>query len=116
LASYTGAKHLCDRGVCGLCTTLAVEFEGKSIQTVEGIAADPNWMPLIDACCKWDAMQCGSCAPGFLVSSKNLLDKNPKLTEDDCIQALDGNICCCGAYLRHPTSILESSSQIMRGA
>ena len=85
----TGAKHMCDRGACGSCTviidgravlscsTLAVECEGKSIQSVEGIAADPKWKPLIDAYCKWDAMQCGYCTPGMLVSSKALLDKNP---------------------------------------
>jgi aerobic-type carbon monoxide dehydrogenase small subunit (CoxS/CutS family) len=124
----TGAKHMCDRGACGSCTviidgravlacsTLAVECEGKSIQTVEGIAADPKWKPLIDAYCKWDAMQCGYCTPGFLVSSKALLDKNPKPTEEDCRQALAGNICCCGTYPRHPTAIIEAAPQITKGA
>jgi aerobic-type carbon monoxide dehydrogenase small subunit (CoxS/CutS family) len=124
----TGAKHMCDRGACGSCTviidgravlsctTLAVECEGKSIQTVEGIAADPKWKPLIDAYCKWDAMQCGYCTPGFMVSSKNLLDKNPNPTENDCKQALAGNICCCGTYPRHPTAIMEAAPQIAKGA
>jgi aerobic-type carbon monoxide dehydrogenase small subunit (CoxS/CutS family) len=124
----TGAKHMCDRGVCGSCTviidgravlsctTLTVECEGKSIQTVEGIAADPKWKPLIDAYCKWDAMQCGYCTPGFMVSSKALLDKNPNPTEDDCKQALAGNICCCGTYPRHPTAIMEAAPQIAKGA
>ena len=124
----TGAKQMCDRGVCGSCTviidgrsvlsctTLAVECEGKSIQTVEGIAADEKWKPLIDSYCKWDAMQCGYCTPGFLVSSKNLLDKNPNPTEDDCKQALAGNICCCGTYPRHPTAIMEAAPQIRKGA
>jgi aerobic-type carbon monoxide dehydrogenase small subunit (CoxS/CutS family) len=124
----TGAKQMCDRGVCGSCTviidgravlsctTLAVECEGKLIQTVEGIAADPKWKPLIDSYCKWDAMQCGYCTPGFVVSAKALLDKNPKPTEDDCKQALAGNICCCGTYPRHPTAILEAAPQIAKGA
>jgi aerobic-type carbon monoxide dehydrogenase small subunit (CoxS/CutS family) len=125
----TGAKHMCDRGVCGSCTviidgravlsrtTLAVECAGKSIQTVEGIAGDPKWKPLTDAYCKRrDAMQCGYCTPGFLVSPKNLLDKNSKPTEDDCKLALAGNICCCGTYPRHATAIVEVSSQIMKGA
>ena len=53
---------------------------------------------------------------GFLVSSKNLLDKNPKPAEDDCKQALAGNICCCGTYPPHSTAIMEASSQIMKGA
>jgi aerobic-type carbon monoxide dehydrogenase small subunit (CoxS/CutS family) len=124
----TGAKQMCDRGVCGSCTviidkravlsctTLAVECEGKKIETVEGIAADKKWDPLIKSYCKWDAMQCGYCTPGFVVSAKALLDKNPKPTEDECKQALAGNICCCGTYPRHPTAIMEAAPQIAKGA
>jgi aerobic-type carbon monoxide dehydrogenase small subunit (CoxS/CutS family) len=120
----TGAKQMCDRGVCGSCTviidgravlsctTLAVECEGKSIETVEGIAANPKWNNLIQSYCKWDAMQCGYCTPGFVVSAKALLEKNPNPTEDDCKQALAGNICCCGTYPRHPTAIMEASQSI----
>ena len=123
----TGAKHMCNRGACGSCTvimdgravlsctTLAVECEGKAIQTVEGIAADPKWRPLIDSYCKWDAMQCGYCTPGFLVSAKSLLDKNSNPTEEDCKQALAGNICCCGTYHRHPTAIMEAAPTIRGG-
>ena len=117
----TGAKHMCNRGVCGSCTvildgravlsctTLAVECGGKHVQTVEGIAADPAWKPLIETYCKWDAMQCGYCTPGFLVSAKALLDRNPHPTEDECREALSGNICICGTYPRHATAILEAA-------
>jgi aerobic-type carbon monoxide dehydrogenase small subunit (CoxS/CutS family) len=124
----TGAKQMCDRGACGSCTviidgravlscmTLAVECEGKDIQTVEGIAADKKWMPLIQSYCKWDAMQCGYCTPGFVVSAKALLEKNPNPTEEDCKQALAGNICCCGTYPRHPTAIMEAAQSIKGGA
>jgi len=120
----TGTKHMCDKGVCGsctviidgravlACTTLAIECEGKSIQTIEGIAADPRWKPLIDAYCKWDAMQCGYCTPGFLVSAKALLDKNPNPTEQECREALAGNICICGTYPRHSTAILEAAMKM----
>ena len=123
----TGTKSACEEAECGSCTviidgravmsctTLAMECEGKSIQTVEGIAADPKWKPLIDAYCKWDAMQCGYCTPGFLVSSKALLDKNSNPSEDDCKQALAGNICCCGTYPRHPTAIMEAAPAIKGG-
>ena len=123
----TGTKHMCDKGVCGsctviingravlACTTLAIECEGKSIQTIEGIAADPKWKPLIDAYCRWDAMQCGYCTPGFLVSAKALLDKNPNPTEQECREALAGNICICGTYPRHSTAILEAALKIAKG-
>ena len=123
----TGAKHMCDKGVCGsctvlidgvtalACTTLAVECTGRDVQTVEGIAADPKWKPLVDAYCRWDAMQCGYCTPGFLVSAKALLDKNPNPTEEECREALAGNICICGTYPRHSTAILEAALKIYQG-
>ena len=119
-AGLTGAKHMCDRGACGSCTViadgrpilsctvLAIECLGLEIETIEGIAADPGWKPLIDAYCKWDAMQCGYCTTGFLMSAKALLDKNPDPTEQDCREALAGNICICGTYPRHATAILEA--------
>jgi xanthine dehydrogenase YagT iron-sulfur-binding subunit len=123
----TGTKHMCDKGVCGsctviidgravlACTTLAIECGGKAIQTVEGIAADPKWKPLVDAYCRWDAMQCGYCTPGFLVSAKALLDKNPNPTEQECREALSGNICICGTYPRHSTAIIEAAMKMSEG-
>ena len=123
----TGAKHMCDRGACGSCTVimdgrpvlscqlLAAECEGSAIQTVEGIAADPKWKPLIDAYCKWDAMQCGYCTPGFLVTAKCLLDRNPHPTEAEIKKALSGNICICGTYPRHSQAILEAAEIIGKG-
>ena len=124
----TGAKHMCDKGVCGSCTVimdgravlscqmLAVECEGHEIQTIEGIAADPKWRPLIDAYCRWDAMQCRYCTPGFLVSAKNLLDHNPNPTTEEIKEALAGNICICGTYPRHAQAILEAVEKMKEGA
>ena len=124
----TGAKTMCDRGVCGSCTvimdgravlsctTLTVECEGKSIETIEAIAADPKWKPLIQSYCKWDAMQCGYCTPGFVVTAKDLLEKNPSPTEEEIKQALAGNMCSCGTYPRHPTAILEAAQEIKGGS
>lgn len=123
----TGAKHMCNKGVCGsctvivdgkavlACTTLVVECADKEVQTVEGIAADPKWKPLIDAYCRWDAMQCGYCTPGFVVAAKHLLDNNPNPTEEECREALAGNICICGTYPRHSTAILEAALKIYQG-
>jgi xanthine dehydrogenase YagT iron-sulfur-binding subunit len=124
----TGAKHMCDKGVCGSCTVimdgrpvlacsmLAVECQGHDIQTVEGIAANPKWKPLIDAYCRWDAMQCGYCTPGFLVTAKALLDRNPNPTEQECREALSGNICICGTYPRHSQAILEAALRLAKEA
>jgi xanthine dehydrogenase YagT iron-sulfur-binding subunit len=115
-----GAKQMCDRGACGSCTVimdgkptlscniLASECEGKNIETVEGIAVIPKWKPLIDAYCKWDAMQCGYCTPGFLVAAKALLDRNPNPTDYEINEALSGNICICGTQPRHSQAILEA--------
>jgi xanthine dehydrogenase YagT iron-sulfur-binding subunit len=124
----TGTKHMCDKGVCGSCTvimdgrpvlacqTLTAECEGRDIQTIEGIAADPKWKPLIDAYCRWDAMQCGYCTTGFLVTAKALLDRNPNPTERDCREALAGNICICGTYPRHSQAIMEAAMKMSGGA
>ncbi|MCL1804692.1 MAG: (2Fe-2S)-binding protein [Clostridiales bacterium] len=117
----SGTKHMCDRGACGsctvilggrpvlACTTLAIECEGMEVQTIEGVAADLRWKPLVDAYCRWDAMQCGYCTPGFLMAAKALLDRNPHPTEEECRAALAGNICICGTYPRHATAILEAA-------
>jgi xanthine dehydrogenase YagT iron-sulfur-binding subunit len=124
----TGAKEMCDRGACGSCTVimdgkptlscniLAAECEGKVIQTVEGIAVIPKWKPLIDAYCKWDAMQCGYCTPGFLVAAKVLLDRNPHPTEQEINEALSGNICICGTQPRHSQAILEAVLVMAEGS
>ena len=123
----TGAKQMCDRGQCGSCTvildgkptlscnTLAADCDGKTVETVEGIAVNPKWRPLIDAYCKWDAMQCGYCTPGFLVAAKALLDRNPHPTAEDIKEALSGNICICGTYPRHSQAILEAVTSMVKG-
>ena len=122
-----GAKEMCDRGACGSCTVimdgrpvlscsvLASECEGKVIETIEGIATIPKWKPLIDAYCKWDAMQCGYCTPGFLVTAKALLDRNPNPTVQEINEALAGNICTCGTYPRHAQAILEAVAAMSEG-
>jgi len=121
----TGAKMFCDRGACGSCSvimdgrailscmTLAIECDGKSIETVEGIAAANH--PLIDAYVKHHCMQCGYCTPGFVVTAKALLDKNPTPTDAEIREALGGNLCRCGTYPQHPKAIAEAAKKLRRG-
>ncbi len=115
----TGTKLMCDRGACGSCTvilngrpilscmTLAIECNGKEIETVEGIAAANH--PLIEEYVKHHCMQCGYCTPGFVVTAKALLDRNLSPTEQEIREALGGNLCRCGTYPQHPKAILEAA-------
>jgi aerobic-type carbon monoxide dehydrogenase small subunit (CoxS/CutS family) len=122
----TGVKDMCSgRGQCGTCSviidgrpvlscmTLAIECNGKSIETAEGIGQAGH--PLIDAYVKYDCMQCGYCTPGFVVTAKALLDKNNNPTEQQVKEALAGNLCRCGTYPQHPKAVLEAAS-VLRGS
>lgn len=120
-----GAKEFCDRGVCGSCTvimdgrpilscmTLAIECDGRTIETVEGIAAADH--PLIETYVKHHCMQCGYCTPGFVVTAKALLDRNPDPTEEEIKEALAGNLCRCGTYQQHPKAVTEAARILRRG-
>jgi len=117
----TGTKEFCAEGACGACTvimdgrpilscmTLAIECDGKIIETIEGIASANH--PLIEAYVKYSCMQCGFCTPGFVVTAKALLDKNPKPTEEEIKEALAGNLCRCGTYPQHVKAVLEAASK-----
>ena len=119
----TSVKDMCGGyGACGSCTVivdgrpvlscsvLAIECDGAVIETAEGIA-DANH-PLIDAYVRNWVAQCGYCTPGFLVTAKALLDRNPDPTVDDIKEALSGNICRCGTYPVHIKAILEAAAQL----
>jgi aerobic-type carbon monoxide dehydrogenase small subunit (CoxS/CutS family) len=117
----TGTKEFCNDGACGACAvileeravlscmTLAIECDGKTIETIEGIARANH--PLIEAYVKHSCMQCGYCTPGFVVTAKALLDRNPKPTEEEVKEALVGNLCRCGTYPQHIKAVLEAASK-----
>ena len=121
----TGTKEFCGEGACGACTVimegrpvlscmmLAIECAGKTIETIEGIARANH--PLIEAYVKHSCMQCGFCTPGFVVTAKALLDRNPDPTVDEIKEAMVGNLCRCGTYPQHIEAILEAAS-VLRGA
>lgn len=122
----TGAKKVCDRGQCGACTvimngkpvmscmTLAIAAQGANIQTVEGLAQGDNLHPVQAAFIAHDALMCGFCTPGFIMSVKALLDKNPNPTLDDVKGAVQGNICRCGTYPRIFEAALDAAKQMKK--
>jgi aerobic-type carbon monoxide dehydrogenase small subunit (CoxS/CutS family) len=123
----TGAKKICDRGSCGGCTViadgktvyscsmLAVDAQNKKITTVEGLGTPEHMSPVQQAFVEHDALMCGFCTPGFVVSCTALLQKNPNPTLQQVKEACSGNICRCGTYPRIFEAAL-SAAQKMRGA
>jgi len=106
----TGAKLICDRGECGGCTVmadgkpvyacmmLAMDAQDKQITTVEGLADGNDLHPVQEAFIQHDALMCGFCTPGFVVSSAALLSENAKPTLEEIKVGLSGNTCRCGTY------------------
>ena len=106
----TGTKSVCGRGACGSCTvlidgkavcsclTLAHEVGGREITTIEGLAADGRLSAVQQAFIAADALQCGYCTSGMIMSCKVLLDSNPKPNRDQIRAAVAGNLCRCGTY------------------
>jgi len=108
--NLTGAKRVCDRGVCGACTVLvdskpvyacavlAIDAQGKTIITVEGLAEGDALTPVMQAFVDHDAQQCGFCTPGFIVATTRFLEQHPNPTSDEIRRGLSGNLCRCGTY------------------
>ena len=108
----TGTKHGCELGECGVCTVLidgqavlsclalGLDCEGRHVTTVEGMATCEGLHPLQDTFADLGAAQCGYCTPGFLLTAKELLDKNPAPNREEIRDALSGNLCRCTGYIK----------------
>ena len=122
--SLTGAKEGCGTGDCGACSItvddrlvcaclmLGAEAEGKSIETVEGIAAGEDLHPLQNRFIEYAALQCGICTPGILVAAKNLLEKHPDPTEEQVRYWLAGNLCRCTGYDKIIRAVMDTAAEM----
>ncbi|MBN2116420.1 MAG: molybdopterin-dependent oxidoreductase [Anaerolineales bacterium] len=125
-ASYFSVKYGCDDGTCGVCTVLldgkpvrsckikAVEAQGRSITTLEGLSQDGKLHPIQQAFVETGAIQCGFCTPAEILAAKAFLDKEPSPTEAQIRKALNGVLCRCTGYVR-PVEAVRRAAAILRG-
>jgi len=123
----TGAKQICDRGSCGGCTVLldgepvlgcmmlAADAVGHDVTTIEGMGTPDKMNPLQKAFVEADALQCGFCTPGFIVSGTALLRKNPDPTLAEIKHGLEGNLCRCGTYSRIFEAVQKAATEMKSG-
>jgi aerobic carbon-monoxide dehydrogenase small subunit len=120
----TGSKEGCGSGDCGACSVmlddrlvcsclvLAPEAEGRSVETIEGMANGEQLHPLQEKFLEHAALQCGICTPGFLIAAKALLDRNPDPSETEVRYWLAGNLCRCTGYDKIVRAVMDAAADI----
>ena len=123
----TGTKSGCGEGFCGSCTVLVndkperscqlpmSDVAGKKILTIEGMASDGKLNPVQAAFVEHDALQCGFCTPGMILSAYGLLLENPKPTRQQIIDHMEDNLCRCGAHVRIVKAIETAAAEMRKG-
>lgn len=123
----TGTHVGCEHGVCGACTVLvdgrsarscllfAVQLDGATVTTIEGLTPPEGLSPLQQAFCATHGLQCGFCTPGMIVVATELLEKNPAPTLEEIRQALAGNLCMCTGYVNIVRAVVRAAAAA-RGA
>jgi aerobic-type carbon monoxide dehydrogenase small subunit (CoxS/CutS family) len=124
----TGAKYGCGEGFCGACTVLvndeavrscqfpAEDVEGKEVFTIEGLTKNGKLHPLQEAFIKYDALQCGFCTPGMILTAYSLLLKNSDPSQKNIVEALEDNLCRCGAHSRIIQAVQTAASGMKGGS
>ncbi|HET6909858.1 MAG TPA: (2Fe-2S)-binding protein [Mycobacteriales bacterium] len=123
----TGTPVGCDTSNCGACTVhldgkavksctvLAVQADGHSVTTIQGLAGDGEWHPLQKAFHECHALQCGYCTPGMIMAAADFLRDNPNPSEDEVREGIEGNLCRCTGY-QHIVDAVQQAAGEMSGA
>jgi carbon-monoxide dehydrogenase small subunit len=124
----TGTHVGCEHGVCGACTVFvdgrsarsclvfAVQLDGATVTTIEGLTPPEGLSPLQQAFCATHAMQCGFCTPGMIVTATELLAQNPAPSPDDIREALAGQLCMCTGYVNIVRAVTQAAAALHGGA